>query len=578
MARSNLFEVVGEIAVRGAQAAESAIASVDKRAESMAGRLDAAGDRMQGFGNRMSDAGDKATLLSGAMVGAGAAVGGYINSVTQSAERTLEMSERLGVNIEFMQEWERVAKRFGIQGEALRDGIKELTLRADEFAQTGKGPAAEAMERLGLSQEEVAKGSEDVEGFFRMVIDRMRNVEDAAARQRIADELFGGQAGEQFTELLNQSSEEIQKTLEDVRSTGGFFSEEDAQQARQFNREIQRTGERLTAVGRAIVIDVLPTIREVLPVVESQVVPALKTAAGAIAGLIEAFGALPGPVQQAVVTLTALTVVVGPLLSIFGRVISVGGSVLKLFARFPGATRAVSGGIKGITTALGALVAPISKGAAMIGTLAGKLTGFMSTAIRPLLALLGRFSAVLGAFWAGWEVGTRIINPIIEMFPRLDRAIENVVGAVAVEFPKMLQSGWNKAKSVLGSMVSGFKSAFTSMAQSAIDKASEMASAVINKAQQMWDAMTRNSIIPDMADEAISAFDRMAESGEDSGERMRRGMVDNMSRVDAPSGARRGGGRGDGPTHVDMSHSTFRDDRDMLERMRRKGADMTGAF
>jgi hypothetical protein len=37
-------------------------------------------------------------------------------------------------------------------------------------------------------------------------------------------------------------------------------------------------------------------------------------------------------------------------------------------------------------------------------------------------------------------------------------------------------------------------------------------------------------------------------------------------------------GRNNGPTIVDMRHAVIRDDKDMLDRMRRSGLEMTGAF
>lgn len=549
---ANLFELVGEIAVRGAEASERAISEVDRRGAQLAESLDRAGQRTQRFGNGLSEAGDKATVLSGAMAAAGAGAAQYVTGVTQAAERSLELSERLGVNIEFMQTWQRVARRFGIEAEALRDGIKEVQLRADEFAETGSGPAAEAFERLGLSAGEVRRQAQDVEGFFRLVLDRIRDVEGAAARQRIADELFGGQAGEQFTELLQQSEADIQRLIAEVQASGGIFSEEDARRAREFNRELQSFQERLAAVGREVVIALLPQLRQILPVLESELVPALQGAAQTLGNLVQAFAALPGPMQQAIITGTALSVVLGPLLSIFGRLVSVLGSVISLFAR---GTRVIS-----------LIARPIAAVAGSLGSLA---------------ALVARFSGVLTAFWAGWEIGSRVIQPLIEMFPRLDRAIENAVGFVAVEVPRMLGQAWGRIQEILGNIVDGFFSSFGSIKDAVVARVSDMVDTVVGKVRDMWQALTGNSIIPRLADEAIAEFDRMGEGSERAGERIRRGMTDSVAGIPAPGAGGMGGAAAAGSAgavNIDLSHSTFHDDQDMLDRLRRNGADVSGAF
>lgn len=547
---ANLFELVGEIAVKGARASADAIEGVDRKAENLATGIDTAGQKTTDFGNRMSGAGDKASVLSAGIAAAGVGAARFVSGVTQSAESALQLSERLGVNIEFLQEWQRVARRFGIEAEALRDGIKEVQLRADEFAETGKGPAAEAFDRLGLSAEQVANQSQDVEGFFRLVLDRIRDVEGAAARQRIADELFGGQAGEQFTELLQQSEGDIQSLIAQIRESGGIFSREEAEQAREFNRQLQSFQERLGAVGREVVISVLPQLQQMLPVLEEELVPALQSAAETFGTLVEGFAALPGPMQQTIVTGTALSVVLGPLLSIFGRLTSLLGGVIRLFARGP---RIIS-----------AIIRPIG---AVLGSMSG------------LIGVISKMSGVLTALWAGWELGTRVLNPIIEMFPRVDRAVENTVGFIAVEIPRMLGNAWSAIGDILGNIVDGFFSSFARIKDAVVDRVTGMVDAVVGKVREMWQALTGNSIIPQLADEAIAEFNRMGEGAESSGERVRRGLEGAVNSVQSSAGAAASaGGGGGGPLNIDLSHSTFHDQQDMLDRLRGNGADVSGAF
>ena len=85
--------------------------------------------------------------------------------------------------------------------DALVDGFKELSLRADEFITTGKGSSAEAFTRLGFSAETLAKKLKDPSALMLEIMGRLEGL-DKAAQIRIADEVFGGTGGEQFVQLL----------------------------------------------------------------------------------------------------------------------------------------------------------------------------------------------------------------------------------------------------------------------------------------------------------------------------------------------------------------------------------------
>lgn len=547
---ANLFELVGEIAIRGQRATAEAINSVDERAQGLARRIDKAGRGVSDFGDKLSGVGDRASRFSAAIAGVGGAAAVYTNSVTQAAEETLQWSNRLDVNIESLQVWRRVAKRLGIQSDALIDGFKELTLRADEFAETGKGPAAEVFERLGLSQGQVAAVKDDTEALFELVLGRIRQVGDASARQRIADELFGGQAGEQFTELLGKSRAEVEALKESARETGGIISREEAERAREFNNAMTALGERLSAVGQQAVLDLLPQLQSLVGVIEQNLVPLLERTVGIVQGAIETFSALPAPVQQTIAVLGTLSVIFGPILSAVGRIVGLFGSAISLVSRLSG-------------------IFKVLRVAALV----------------PLLPIIAKVTAVGLALWAAWEAGKIIINWLIRNVPAIGDAIINLMPTFD-QVQSAFSSMWSGLKSILESIVDGFTDAWEMVKQATIGRVMDMVDTVTDAIRSMWQTLTGNSIIPRMADEAIAEFNRMGDSSEDEGERMRRGMVDAMDNAEMSAARARGqdpmggnarGGDG-GRTSIDLSHSTFQNEADMLDRLRQHGADVSGAF
>ena len=169
------------------------------------------------------------TFAGGLLTGAAAAgITGLISQVGDIAKGVASIGDeakRAGVSMKAFQEWKFVAEQNRIGVDALTDGLKELNLRADEFVVTGKGSAAEAFQRLGYGAEDLKKKLEDPSALLLEIIGRLGKMEKAA-QIRIADELFGGTAGERFVELLGQGEEGIRATIDRAHELGAVMDDE----------------------------------------------------------------------------------------------------------------------------------------------------------------------------------------------------------------------------------------------------------------------------------------------------------------------------------------------------------------
>ena len=94
--------------------------------------------------------------LVGGVVG-GLAIGGLdqiigrLGSVVKGVADVGRESRRAGVSTKSFQELSYVADVARVPVDALTDSLKELSIRGDEFAMTGKGGGADAFQRLGYS-------------------------------------------------------------------------------------------------------------------------------------------------------------------------------------------------------------------------------------------------------------------------------------------------------------------------------------------------------------------------------------------------------------------------------------------
>ncbi|ACM35617.1 MULTISPECIES: methyl-accepting chemotaxis protein [Rhizobium/Agrobacterium group] len=153
---------------------------------------------------------------------AGLGVAGAVTAVREITSSLAEMNAealRAGLSTQAFQELKYVADQNKVSVDALTDGMKELSLRADEFIITGKGSGAEAFQRLGYSAQELKEKIKDPVALFTEIIGKLGEL-DNAAQIRISDELFGGTGGEQFVQLIGRGEQGIRDQIKAANDLG----------------------------------------------------------------------------------------------------------------------------------------------------------------------------------------------------------------------------------------------------------------------------------------------------------------------------------------------------------------------
>jgi len=174
-------------------------------------------------------------LVAGLSVGALAGLTRNIGQVVKEVASIGDAAKTAGVDIEAFQELKFVGDQHRIGVDALTDGLKELSLRADEFIVTGGGPAAEAFRRLNLSASQLAEGLKKPDILFEDIIRKMEGLDDAA-QIRIADEVFGGTAAEQFSALISKGADALRATRQEARDTGTVLDSAVIKKAEELDR------------------------------------------------------------------------------------------------------------------------------------------------------------------------------------------------------------------------------------------------------------------------------------------------------------------------------------------------------
>lgn len=212
-------------------------------------------ERARGLGERM-------LWMGGIAAGTAWGTERLVSGVTDLGNEVKNAAERVNVGTTWLQEWQYVGRQFGVQNDALVDGLKELSMRADEFVMTAGGPAAEAFGRLGIGIDELRKTGGRTEAMFDLVREKLAQVENDAARQRIMDEIFGGTGAEQMVEMLAASREEIERMMQAGRDRGAILSEEEIENSREYTRQMGDLRTVLFSIQASVVGDLLPAINE----------------------------------------------------------------------------------------------------------------------------------------------------------------------------------------------------------------------------------------------------------------------------------------------------------------------------
>lgn len=195
------------------------------------------------------------SLAGGALGGLGAgALAASLAGAASSIAQIGDEAARAGLSLKVFQEWKGVAEDTRIPLDAMIDAFKELNIRADEFATTGKGSAADAFARLGMSPQEVKERLKDPSDFMLEIITRTKALKNTAAGARVFDEILGGTGAEQLVRLLGLADGEIKKIIDGLHDSGRVISGEVVNSAAELDRRFNKIANTVgTSLKRAIV-------------------------------------------------------------------------------------------------------------------------------------------------------------------------------------------------------------------------------------------------------------------------------------------------------------------------------------
>jgi hypothetical protein len=182
-----------------------------------------------------------------------------VGSAMDAIDASTKLSKQLGGSIDGLTGLQHAASEAGVSSGNLARASENLNRRLGEAARKGAGPAHEALQRLGLTADELSRM--DVDERMAAVSDAM--IEAGMSSQQMSDILgmVGVRSGE-MVRLLSGGGEAIRAARVEIERLGQSITAVDAAKVEAANDAMARAKTASTALSRQIAVAVSPIITE----------------------------------------------------------------------------------------------------------------------------------------------------------------------------------------------------------------------------------------------------------------------------------------------------------------------------
>lgn len=190
-------------------------------AENKLGRVSGKSEQASTSSNKLAGAMGKAKVaIAAAGVAAAAAGAAYAAHLVRqglaAADEQAKLARQLGVTNEQLAVMQRAAELSGMSAQELGSNMERLNRRLGEAA-AGSGQAADALDRIGISAEELEQMAPDEQ--MEVLGEALAGVESHAQKASIASDLFG-RSGQRMMVMLEDAESTLNRARNEVDQFG----------------------------------------------------------------------------------------------------------------------------------------------------------------------------------------------------------------------------------------------------------------------------------------------------------------------------------------------------------------------
>lgn len=257
-------------------------AGVEIRAEWEQYRRDLEGVKRET--SRAADAMNKSMLavrrgvlaLSGAAAAAGASYLALAQQAMAYSANLVDAAERTNANVERLQELRFAAEQTGATAQLMDEALRRLTRRMSLFAQDGGGPAAKAIETLGITVTDAEGNLRQSSDVFDEIVRKLETMEDQATATALASQFFGENAGPVLMPMLRSGTLGIQQLTDRARELGVVLDEAAVRKAADAKTQLDQLSQSIRMQLMSAVLDNMDALESMAKTMEEVVIPAMR--------------------------------------------------------------------------------------------------------------------------------------------------------------------------------------------------------------------------------------------------------------------------------------------------------------
>ena len=365
---------------------------------------------------------------------AAAAIAGAYKLGTTAATTGAELddlSQRLGVSAEKIQEWQYLAVQTGVDVEIFNKALIRARAAMLDLSSGTINNSAESIQALGLDMSQFGSQEEMFDGILKA----LAGMENKTLQAAYANEIFGDKIANQMLPFLNAGAAEIEKFTNEFKQFDSL-SNEQVKALAGLDDTIFRLKESIRYAALQLGTAFMPLLKELATTIQEKVTPI-------ISNLAEWIGNMSTEQQKTILGILTVVTAISPLLLLLGKVASGVSNIIKL-VKLLGPALSSSLGWVGLILALVALLIAKSENLRnalknLVDTLikslqpAFRIIQKLLSYINPLIELLGDMIA------NSLTVSLKMLEPVLIVIGKLFEAIYNVLEPLWWLLDKIIQ-------------------------------------------------------------------------------------------------------------------------------------------
>lgn len=368
--------------------------------------FDRLSQQVTSVGNDIQKAGNAITPFSALATKAVTALGKMGVTAASTGAELNDMSLRLGISAEKVQEYRYVTAQAGVEWSVFEKAIINARSAMLDMSTGTISTASQALQSLGLNVADF----ESKEAMFDGIIDALSKMQDKTLQAAYANEIFGDEVANQMLPYLNAGGDAISQFKTEFGYIGALSNEQVVALA-DLDNTLRLLKKAFKNVTTQIGASLSPLIKNVADSIQKKLVPRLQQ-------LANWFNSLSLGQQKVALTSLVVVAALAPLTLGIGKLVTAVGSIINVLPKLGEAMSTLAAHpIILIIAAVAAVLLLLYTQCESFRESINNLVSLIGSALQPILEVVMQLlKDVMGA-----------ISPIIEMIGQLLSVVVNLI-------------------------------------------------------------------------------------------------------------------------------------------------------